>query len=147
MAKIWANSGDSHLIEPEDLALWKDRLPADLAARMPKSVKDPSGTFETIYVDGQQFRRGIPKLQIVDPETGKRGGRAPGANDPHLRLKDLDTEGIWAELIYPSLLIWTSSIRDPALVKAGAQVINDWMIEFQNVSPRFVCSAVIPLLN
>ena len=147
MAKIWTNSGDSHLVEPDDLSLWKDRLSPELAARMPRSVKDPSGTFETIYVDGQEFRRGIPKLQVAAPEPGQRGGRAPGANDPRLRLKDLDDEGIWAELIYPSLLIWTSSIRDPALVRAGAQVINDWMIEFQKVSPRYVCAAVIPLLT
>ena len=29
--------------------------------------------------------------------------RAPGANDPQLRLVDLDEEGIWGEVIYPSL--------------------------------------------
>jgi hypothetical protein len=32
---LWANSGDSHVMEPPDL--WQQRLPADLAERMPRS--------------------------------------------------------------------------------------------------------------
>ena len=35
--KLWANSGDSHLMEPFDLF---DSLPADIRERMPRSVKD-----------------------------------------------------------------------------------------------------------
>ncbi len=30
MEKIWANSGDSHLVEPDDL--FRDSLPASLAS-------------------------------------------------------------------------------------------------------------------
>ena len=56
--KIWANSGDSHLSEPADL--FERNLPADLAARMPRSVKDDDGSHETIHVDGQTFRRRMP---------------------------------------------------------------------------------------
>ena len=36
-SKLWANSGDSHLMEPFDLF---DSLPADIRERMPRSVKD-----------------------------------------------------------------------------------------------------------
>jgi len=46
--KIWANSGDSHVIEPPDL--FERNLPADLAERMPRSVKDEDGSHETIHV-------------------------------------------------------------------------------------------------
>jgi predicted TIM-barrel fold metal-dependent hydrolase len=65
----------------------------------------------------------------------------------HLRLDDLDNEGIWCELVYPSLGIWMSSIRDPQLLAAGCAAINDWSIEFQRFSPRYVCTATIPLLD
>jgi hypothetical protein len=58
--KLWANSGDSHLVEPDDL--FETRLPAHVAERMPRSVKDPDGSWETVYVDGQEFRRRMPKL-------------------------------------------------------------------------------------
>jgi predicted TIM-barrel fold metal-dependent hydrolase len=146
MGKIWANSGDSHLVEPDDL--FTTRLPASLAARMPRSEKDPDGRFETVFVDGKEFRRRMPGSGLTDPETGLTvDERAPGANDPHLRLKDLDQEGIWAELIYPSIGIWTSSVDDPTLLREGTKAINDWAIEFQNVSPRFVCTASVPLLS
>src|SRR5271157_1203648 len=56
--KLWANSGDSHLMEPPDLFA---SLPDDIRERLPRSVKDPSGEFETIYIDGQEFRRDLPK--------------------------------------------------------------------------------------
>ena len=43
--KIWANSGDSHYMEPPDLY---KALPPALAERMPRSVKSEDGTMETI---------------------------------------------------------------------------------------------------
>ena len=117
--KIWANSGDSHLVEPDDL--FTSRLPAELAARMARSDKDPNGKWETLHVDGQEFRRRMPARDLTDPETGLTvDERTPGANDAHLRLKDLDADGIWAELIYPSIGIWTSSIEDPVLLQRGS---------------------------
>src|SRR5262245_20499948 len=122
--KIWANSGDSHFIEPSDL--FDARLPADLAARMPKSVKDPDGMWETVTVDGQSFRRRMPRPGsgattsaefaddvVRDPDAGS--GRNMEA-----RLRDLDGEGVWAELTFPSIGIWAFNIRDPKLALAGA---------------------------
>ena len=58
--KLWANSGDSHFIEPEDL--WRSRLPKRLAELVPRSEKDPDGTWESIHVDGQVFRRRLPSI-------------------------------------------------------------------------------------
>ena len=104
-SKLWANSGDSHLVEPDGLV--ESRLPLEMAGRMPHSVKDPDGSWETVYVDGQEFRRRMPKLPSVTGGIrnldGSVGDRAPGANDPNLRLLDLDREGVWAEVTYPSL--------------------------------------------
>lgn len=146
MSKIWANSGDSHLVEPDDL--FTTSLPADLAARMPRSVKDEDGSHETLYVDGQEFRRRMPKAaNLTDDEGRTVSERAPGANDKALRLVDLDGEGIWAELVYPSIWVWMSSITDPDLLAAGCRAINDWAIEYQRFSPRYVCTATIPLLT
>lgn len=152
MPKIWANSGDSHLMEPPDL--FTANLPADLAERMPRSVKDPDGEWETIYIDGEAFRRRLPKLETVmrtmarpEGEEGNFFARAPGANDPHGRLKDLDDEGIWAEVIYPSLGMWAFNLKDPKLVRECARVLNDWALDFQRQSPRYVCCASIPLMD
>src|SRR4051794_19596884 len=117
-AKIWANSGDSHVIEPP--GLW-DRLPDDVRESMPRTVKDPSGEFETIFVDGQEFRRELPQPEPGGEPPRKRftvnarpidSGeddfvlRSIAGNDPATRLRDLDAEGVWGEVIYPSLGIW-----------------------------------------
>ena len=144
-SKIWANSGDSHFVEPP--TLFDDALPPSLAARMPKSQKFDG--YEILTVDGKQFRRNMPR-----PNPGLKNmgeivmSRAPGANDPHLRLKDLDQEGIWAELTFPSIGIWSSSIDDPALVKAGVQALNDWAHDYiAAASPRLLPTASLPMLS
>jgi predicted TIM-barrel fold metal-dependent hydrolase len=145
-SKIWTNSGDSHLVEPADL--FTSSLPAAMAERMPRSVKDDDGKWETVHVDGQQFRRRMPKAFDLRDEEGRTvSERAPGANDKAARLVDLDREGIWGELVYPSIGIWMSSIQDPELLAAGARAVNDWAIEYQQFSPRYVCTATIPLLR
>ena len=57
--KLWANSGDSHLMEPPDLfASLPER---NAGARFPAASRTPGGDFETIYIDGQEFRRDLPK--------------------------------------------------------------------------------------
>lgn len=153
--KLWANSGDSHILEPPGLF---DALPEDLRERMPRSVKDPSGDFETIFIDGLEFRRELPK-----PKPGKQGlgvtakpedatddeivRRFLGGNDPVGRLTDLDDEGVWGEVIYPSLGIWSFNIRTPRVALAAVRVMNDFALDFQAHSPRFVCAASVPLVD
>src|ERR1700757_2667881 len=159
--KLWANSGDSHFVEPPDL--FHQNLPKDLAERMPKSVKDPDGEYETVTVDGQSFRRKMPKMDGADgrrsltaeeflDEKRLEGGdltRGPAGHgwDVKARLADLDGEGIWGELVFPSLGIWSFNIRDPKLAVAGSQVMNDWAADIQRQSPRIVPTASLPLID
>src|SRR5438876_973470 len=126
--KIWANSGDSHFLEPTDV--FTERMPAALAERMPRSVKSPDGTKETVYIDGESFDRPLPK-PIKDGEFAGQtietlSARPPGAMNTNDRLKDLDQEGIWGEVTFPSLGMWANMIRDTVLVREGAKAVNDW---------------------
>jgi len=151
--ELWANSGDSHLVEPADL--W-DVLPDHLRDRMPRSEKNADGTEETIHIDGQVFTRALPggktpmiggRARPEDVDPSEFVTRVLGGNDPEHRLKDLDDEGIWAEVIYPSLGIWSFNIRTPEVARAASEVLNDWALEFQSHSPRFVCAASVPLVD
>ena len=80
--KMWVNSGDAHVLEPPDL--WKERMPAEMAARMPRSEKIDERT-ERVHIDGQSFERKIglnPVLTEEDLEAagvgtrGRQGGHA-----------------------------------------------------------------------
>ena len=123
--KLWANSGDSHFIEPEDL--WRSRLPKRLADLVPRTEKDPDGTWESIHVDGQVFRRRLPS--IAQEEFMQATVAAAGARDVDKRLADLNAEGIWSELVFPSLGMWAGSFRTPELMRATMRASNDWAKE------------------
>ena len=167
--KLWAHSGDSHFLEPPDM--FEQMLPPELAKRMPRSIRTATeeGTSETIVVDG---RTSDPRIvptpaQVPDMSAGGtisgvvRGEkvenlglldvshRPPGSHDMQLRLKDLDGEGIWGEVIYPSLLMFNFMITDPELARAAFRAENEWKLEnLQKVAPdRMVVTAAIPYQN
>ena len=144
MPKIWANSGDSHFLEPDDL--WSSSLPLHLAALVPRSERDADGQWETVHVDGQSFRRRLPSAAAQ--EFFEASSRAPGAGDARLRLKDLDQEGIWGEVVFPSLGLWSSSFRTPEVLRAAMRVSNDWAVDkIMRVSPRLVPTAQVSTLS
>jgi predicted TIM-barrel fold metal-dependent hydrolase len=136
MPKIWANSGDSHVMEPEDV--WTSRLPAALGERAPRTVRDER--HETVYVDGQTVFRTLNAFT--------EGGRAPGDSDFAQRLVDMDGEGILNQVLFPSRGLWAYRITDAELWRACAHAYNDWMVEeVMPVSPRLVGVAMLPLLD
>lgn len=141
--KIWANSGDSHYNEPRGLY---DALPADMRERMPRSVKNADRTMETIYVDGKSFERPMPRIGVVKGKNGRtltEALQAPGADDMTIRRNDLDNEGVWAEVIYPSVGMWNTLITDPVLIREAVKVTNDWSVSVQEDCIRHVMPAQI----
>jgi predicted TIM-barrel fold metal-dependent hydrolase len=148
--KIWANSGDSHFLEPDDL--WEQILPTALAERMPRTERVGEDE-EIVHVDGRSFRRKLPKLMTKKGATGETiaemAHRPPGARDVHARLVDLDQEGIWAEVLYSSIGLWSSLIEDPQLVRDACRAHNEWLVaEIQGAAPdRLVAAALMPMLQ
>jgi predicted TIM-barrel fold metal-dependent hydrolase len=149
--KLWSNSGDSHFIEPPDL--YRSRLPDELAERLPRSERVGEDE-EIVHIDGEQIRRTLPKpsestakalsefraAQFSESQAG--GGTAGG----ELRLSHLDDQGIWGEVIFPSLGLWYNQIKSLDLVVAAARALNDYVREeLIEASPRFVPTATLPL--
>jgi len=142
--KIWANSGDSHFLEPA--TLWRDNVPAKYADLMPRADKDADGEWETVHVDGKSFRRKLPGA--AQQEFFAASNRAPGANDVALRLVDLDHEGIWAEVVFPSLGMWNASFTTREALNAAMQVSNDWAkSEIMDASARLIPTAQVSMLS
>ena len=62
------------------------------------------------------------------------------------RLEHLDDQGVWGEVVYPSLGLWYGLIDDPHLVAEAARVLNDHVHdELIRTSHRFVPTATLPL--
>ena len=144
MEKIWANSGDSHFLEPDDL--WRESLPQRLAELVPRAERDPDGQWETVHIDGMSFRRKLPTG--TQKEFVEASNRAPGARDVPLRMTDLDQEGIWCEVVFPSLGMWSSSFRTPEVLREALRVSNDWAWEtIEKGSNRLVTTAQVSTLD
>jgi predicted TIM-barrel fold metal-dependent hydrolase len=132
MTKIWADSGDSHVLEPDDL--WTSSLPARLAQRAPRSERGEK--YEVLYIDGERVDR-----QLNDFMDAMR---PPGARDLAVRLKDLDSEGVWGQLAFPSMGFWTAKIADPELARETVRVWNDWAhAEIIQANRRVIPTAVV----
>jgi predicted TIM-barrel fold metal-dependent hydrolase len=97
-------SVDDHIVEPADL--FQGRVPARLADRAPRIVEDPARFDE--------MRK--------------------GAWDVDARVHDMDLNGVYASLNFPSALPGFSGQRlqlgrDPDLAEAVVRAWNDWHIE------------------
>jgi predicted TIM-barrel fold metal-dependent hydrolase len=144
---LWANSGDSHSLGEN--SVWDEILPKELAERMPRSEKFDG--YEIVHVDGESFRRDMPQL-----EKKKVGGKTigelvteRGATDIEARLRDLDAEGVWAEVVYDSLGLWESMIKDQSLLAAANRAENEWKASeiVSRSNGRLIPTAGIPILD
>ena len=119
-AKIWTNSGDSHCIEPPEP--YRDNMPAHYAERMPRS-EFVDGDIIT-YIDGKVIKRRAPggaNLEMMEAM------RAQGGTDNSKRMADLDEQGVWGEVVFPSLGLWYGEMESADLATAAAEVLNDWV--------------------
>src|ERR1700733_11218315 len=114
--KIWTNSGDSHAIEPPNL--YRDNMPAHYAERMPRS-EFVDGNIVT-HIDGKTITRRGPGGANVEMMEAMR---AQGGNDNSKRMADLDAQGVWGEVVFPSLGLWYGEMSDGDLVKAASEVL------------------------
>jgi predicted TIM-barrel fold metal-dependent hydrolase len=146
-------SADSHIVEPPDL--WIKHIDRRYLDRAPRMVNGPDGDGFVCegMLRGDQGGVGLvaTKRKYVDPEAYDFGfqGRweeVPEASyDPHERLKELDREGIEAELIYTSIGLVMYTIEDREFRYACFRAFNDWLAEFCSAAPkRLFGIAMIP---
>ena len=98
-------SADSHVMEPVDL--WKNGVP-------------------------EKHRETAP---LFPPhKLGEGFQRRPGGSDPHARIREMEVDGLSAEVLYPTLLLKLFSLADAQLQQACFRVYNDWLIEYCSVA-------------
>jgi predicted TIM-barrel fold metal-dependent hydrolase len=134
---IWVNSADDHIYEPPDLWQQAGLSPENLALAPYTRVEDDRQVY---YCEGREvWRTPMTMAQAITP---------PGSLDLRMRLKDLDGQGVWASLAFPSYALWTTNMTHREAATACVRAYNDWVAaEVNTVSPRMVGAALLPLLD
>ncbi len=130
-------SVDDHLVEPP--SMFEGRLPASLAAGAPRVVETAEG-HEVWEFDGQiYFQVGLNAVVgrdrrdwLVEPTRFE--DMRPGCYDIEARVRDMDINGVWASVNFPSQITgFCGSVfarcSDPALGLAVTKAWNDWLFE------------------
>lgn len=82
------------------------------------------------------------------PNEGKMFQERAGGTDPVERLKEMQVDGVQAEVLYPSLGLKVFSIPDVILHENCCRAYNDWLIEYCSHDPsRLVGIAMIPTFD
>ncbi len=130
-------SVDDHLVEPPDM--FEGRLPRHLQDRAPRVITTKQG-HEVWEFDGQRHSQvGMNAVAGRRPETVavepfRFDQMRPGCFDVDARVHDMDLNGVWASLSFPSMITGFcgrvySQCSDPELGLATTRAWNDWMHE------------------
>ena len=133
-------SADNHVFEP--VGLWQERLPAQFRERGPRV--ETRGDWVVMAIEGMPDR----KLTRTNgaPRAGNGDSAHAGGADPEQRLRDMELDGVVAEVIYPTFGLFIDMIPAPDLQMACAQVYNNWLAESFLFRPEvFVPAAVVPV--
>src|ERR1700730_697814 len=143
---------DGHILEPLDL--WDKYIDPEFRERRPRFLIDENGK-ERLGVEGKLLGnpRGIGSLGsggvregTVKPDTLKYAEGKKGGFDPHARIPDMDSDGIDAAFLYPSMGLFAGAVHEPGLAAALCRADNRWLADYCKPYPdRLFGIAMIPL--
>jgi predicted TIM-barrel fold metal-dependent hydrolase len=131
-------SVDDHIVEPPDM--FEGRMPSRFAERAPRVVELEDGT-QLWEFEGKRYPNigfnavvGRPIIEASFEPTRFDEMRR-GSWDIHARIADMDVDGVYASLNFPSALLGFSGQRlqrethDADLALALVRANNDWHLE------------------
>jgi predicted TIM-barrel fold metal-dependent hydrolase len=135
-------SADAHVNEPHNL--WFDRLADHLKPRAPRRIQTNDDGTWSLVIDGSPLGWG----DIQSSEADRLERERIGAAAPDVRLEMMRSEGINAEIIYPTigLYLWWN-VDDPELGTACCRIYNDWLDEHLGGNPRIGLTGPVPTWN
>src|SRR6476619_1131223 len=130
-------SVDDHVVEPPHT--FEGRLPAALQERAPRIVETPRG-HQVWEFEGERYTQvGMNAVAGRRPETVKFepfrfDEMRPGCYDVDARVRDMDINGVWASVNFPSQITGFSGrvffqAADQELGLACTRAWNDWLFE------------------
>ncbi len=155
MSEVRVVDADCHILEPPDI--WTNWLPERYQDKAPKLVKDPAGGDAWLTaVGGQPDPIGLVSTPGMPWDNFRWYGvtydeARPGCYNGAERLKDMDIDGVYAELLYPPQRTISHFLGDDDddFVLAGVEAYNNFLFEeFCAPDPnRLIGLAQIPSLG
>jgi len=145
MNRPFVFSADAHIAEPPDLYV----------QNLPKHLQHWAFSVE---VEGKNFLLKIGdrvRLKVYrnfhDHKTGVLDSpdvRRMGGRDLNLRLKDMERDGVDAELCFPNLAMSAQCITDPEAALLTAQIYNNWAHDYlKGLEHKLIATAMIPVAD
>ncbi len=138
----WFIDADTHITEPPDV--WVDRVPARFRDRVPHVVRTDEGVDqwmldgEPIYKVGLTAVAGWPEPFPGGPKNYDECH--PASFDPKARLEYMDSEGIWAQVLYPNVASFGGqrflSFPDDELKLVCVRAYNDFLRDWASADHR-----------
>lgn len=128
-------SVDDHVVEPAHT--FEGRIPAHLADKAPRIIETPQG-HQVWQFEGQTYTQvGMNAVAGRRPETVQLepfrfDQMRPGCYDIEARIKDMDINGVWASVNFPSMITGFCgrvffNAQDRELGLACIKAWNDWL--------------------
>jgi predicted TIM-barrel fold metal-dependent hydrolase len=137
-------SADAHVNEPHDL--WYSRLPEHLRDASPHRIQSEDDGGWTLVVNNEVELSGgqLPHAAAREAMRDEDAQREADAV-VEVRLEMMRTDGINAEMIYPTIGLYVYNIADPDVGIPSCRVYNDWIHEkLGEDSSRVRYAALIP---
>lgn len=130
-------SVDDHVVEPAHT--FEGRIPAHLADKAPRIIETPQG-HQVWQFEGQTYTQvGMNAVAGRRPETVQLepfrfDQMRPGCYDIEARIKDMDINGVWASVNFPSMITGFCgrvffNAQDRELGLACIRAWNDWLYD------------------
>jgi predicted TIM-barrel fold metal-dependent hydrolase len=129
-------SVDDHVIEHP--LVWQDRLPAAFRDAGPRVVQDDQGRDVWMFEGRPHYNIGLNAVAGKDrrdygQDPVSYSEMLPGCYDITARIEDMDTDGIHAQLCFPTFPGFAGNTlyaaEDKLLANACVSAYNDWMID------------------
>jgi predicted TIM-barrel fold metal-dependent hydrolase len=141
---------DAHVQEPPEL--WQARAPARLKTRAPRVVRTEQGDV-WLFDEGKARQpvgltacAGLSYLQYR-PAGHTYDAIRPGMYEPGARLKDMEIDKIYAQILYPSVTLTGARTYsdDRELQRFCVRAYNEWVVEFcAGSGGRLIGLGIIP---
>ena len=151
MAGFRVISSDSHVVEPPNL--WLDRMDAGFGENIPHlEVGDPYDW----WVVGQKRIASFGAtsgagLRFDTPEKIRQEGSfanvRPGGYIPDEHVKDMELDGVYGGVVYPSLGLGLFGFENAELARPIFSTYNDWVADFCESHPQRLKGVAMIILD